>query len=126
MCLPALHISLGVFYRLYTLLEQAAHELDLAMAREKDGRLDGNTYEHYTFLLQRLHKLEEDEAKHTQAAETLDQLATQMALSVTTETSAAARISFAVEMITKCRQRARELVNQLSGIKIALNNEYIY
>ncbi len=31
-CIPGLHISLGVFYRLYGLLEEAAHELDLLIA----------------------------------------------------------------------------------------------
>jgi len=28
-CIPGLHISLGVFYKLFTLLEAAAHELDI-------------------------------------------------------------------------------------------------
>ena len=61
-CLPALHISLGVFYRLYTLLEQATHELDLAMAREKSvcRQLGGSTFEHYSSLLQKMNKLQED------------------------------------------------------------------
>jgi len=31
-CIPGLHISLGVFYKLFTLLEAAAHELDILIA----------------------------------------------------------------------------------------------
>ena len=31
-CLPGLHITLGVFYRLFTLFEDQCHELDLEMA----------------------------------------------------------------------------------------------
>ncbi len=32
MCIPGLHISLGVFLRLFELLEKAAHELDVLIA----------------------------------------------------------------------------------------------
>lgn len=32
MCLPGLHITLGVFHRLFTLFEDECHELDLELA----------------------------------------------------------------------------------------------
>ena len=32
-CLPGLHISIGIFQRLYALLEEECHELDLQIAR---------------------------------------------------------------------------------------------
>ena len=66
--LPALHISLGVIYWLYILLEQASHELNLAMAREKSdgGQMGAGS------LLQQLHTLQEERDAHEQAAQTLN------------------------------------------------------
>ena len=114
-CLPALHISLGVFYRLYTLLEQATHELDLAMAREKSDcrQLGGSTFEHYSSLLQKMNKLQENKDAHTQAAEALDQFATQTALCAGTEASAATQLTQVAEATAAIRTKADEVVNQL-------------
>ena len=42
-CLPGLHISLGIFQRLYALLEEECHELDLQIASHKDTVLPGST-----------------------------------------------------------------------------------
>ena len=51
-CIPGLHISLGIFNRLWDLLENACTQLDLELAKESDG-MDGNTFERYG---QALHK----------------------------------------------------------------------
>ena len=110
-CLPALHISLGVFYRLYTLLEQASHELDLAMAREKSdsGRLGGGSFEHYSSLLQRLHKLQEERDAHEQAAQTLDQFSTRLALCIASEDSAIGQLNYVAEMTASYKRKAEKL-----------------
>lgn len=43
MCPPGLHISLGIFYRLFNLLEEECHELDLA--HNLQGASAGPSYE---------------------------------------------------------------------------------
>lgn len=35
MCLPGLHITLGVFFRLFSLLEDECHKLDIELAARK-------------------------------------------------------------------------------------------
>ena len=98
-----------MFYRLYTLLEQAAHELDLALAREKSGsRQAANTFECYSSHLQRMQKLTEERDAH--AAGILDQLITRMALCSATEVSAAAQINHVNEAVATYRKKAQELV----------------
>ena len=42
-CPPGLHITLGIFYRLFVLLEEVAHELDLRCAVQHGQA--GSTYE---------------------------------------------------------------------------------
>lgn len=39
-CLPGLHVTLGVFYRLFTLLEDECHKLDLEMAAQTIAQSD--------------------------------------------------------------------------------------
>ena len=48
-CIPGLHLSLGIFNRLYTILENAYHELDLLQA-ERNGveNLAGTSFGSYS------------------------------------------------------------------------------
>eukprot|EP00731_Ephydatia_muelleri_P017018 Em0010g116a len=48
-CLPALHISMGIFYKLYSLLEEECHLLDLKLALQlsTDAELTTASYEEY-------------------------------------------------------------------------------
>ena len=41
MCIPGLHISLGIFDRLWELLENACNELDLAIIKDQHQAMDG-------------------------------------------------------------------------------------
>ena len=45
-CIPGLHISLGIYDRLWELLEDACNELDLLLAKQSSG-MDGNTFDRY-------------------------------------------------------------------------------
>ena len=85
------------------------------MAREKSDcrQLGGSTFEHYSSLLQKMNKLQEDNDAHTQAAEALDQFTTQMALCAGTEASAATQLTQVVEATAAIRKKADEVVNQL-------------
>lgn len=111
-CLPALHVSLGIFYRLYTLLEQASHQLDLKLAQEKNGseQLGGVTFMEYSSKLETLHKLTEERDGHVQAVGVLEQLVTRMALTATSEDSAQAQICYVKDMIHSYQQKIHELV----------------
>jgi hypothetical protein len=117
-CLPALHISLGIFYRLYTLLEQAAHQLDLQLAQERSGgELGGETFGEYRQKIEKLHQLTEERDAHVQAIAALEELVPRMALTATSEDSARAQINYAEQGITECRKKAHELDREIDKVK---------
>ena len=67
MCIPGLHISLGIFDRLWGLLEDACIELDLHIVRHKEA-MDGNTFGQYSGALDdvvRLRKKMEVQQQHS-------------------------------------------------------------
>ena len=51
MCPPGLHISLGIFFRLFTLLEDACHELDVLATQQHTPGSAGPSYARYTDAL---------------------------------------------------------------------------
>ena len=60
MCIPGLHISLGIFNRLYNLLENACHELDLLQAETDTGAESqaGTSFGRYSAALRKLTELQ--------------------------------------------------------------------
>ena len=61
MCPPGLHITLGIFYRLWTLLEQACHHLDLELAkRSAPLSLDKVSFKEYGEVVKKLANMEEE------------------------------------------------------------------
>lgn len=53
-CLPGLHITLGIFMRLFTLMEDECHKLDLEMAESESmvpSAGDKQTYTNFTTLI---------------------------------------------------------------------------
>ena len=60
MCPPGLHISLGIFFRLFTLLEDACHELDVLVARQYTPGSAGPSFIQYSDALQKLSTLRDD------------------------------------------------------------------
>ena len=84
-CIPGLHISLGVFYHLYTLVEEACHELDLRVANmtsTQNTGVGGVSFETYVSNIHKLFALKEESAKQSQVVSVLDQLLTYLALTV--------------------------------------------
>lgn len=59
MCPPGLHITLGIFLRLFVLLEEDCHKLDLAKHIEGNGR--GPSYEKYAAILQQQTQLKDEQ-----------------------------------------------------------------
>ncbi|KAL5479256.1 hypothetical protein EMCRGX_G022753 [Ephydatia muelleri] len=78
-CLPGLHITQGMFTKLFDLLEASCHEWDLKLAYHYQ-RVSSSTFTTYSAQLQRLQaaKSELEVAKHSK--ETTEQLATYMVL----------------------------------------------
>lgn len=78
-CIPGLHISLGIFDRLWDLLENACTELDLTLAKDREG-MEGNTYECYCQALREAERLKEKLKVEQQHSRVLSELITYLAL----------------------------------------------
>ena len=50
---PGLHISLGIFYRLFTLLEDECHEQDIQYSVQLQGSTAGSSFTAFVTALQR-------------------------------------------------------------------------
>lgn len=83
-CLHGLHISLGLFHRLFTLLEEECQTLDRAMSGVTDVSMDGTSepYKEYTSATQQLLALKEEYQKAEEAATAAEQLHTFLSLTV--------------------------------------------
>jgi hypothetical protein len=84
-CIPGLHLSLGIFNRLYTLLEEASTELDLLFAEQRSQPEGGralSSFERYSSSLRRLSNLKEEHTRKTQHASSLEQLTNFLCLSL--------------------------------------------
>ena len=74
MCLPGLHVTQGIFQKLFGLLEEACHELDLKLACHFTSEIQHGSYSEYVHKLRELTKTKAalDTAKQT--VSNLDQL----------------------------------------------------
>lgn len=89
MCPPALHITLGVFFRLFTLLEDACHELDLEMAESTattPNTSDKEKYQNFTATIQRERELLDKRKRLEDEVKWLDQTLSLMIISNTSIT----------------------------------------
>ena len=76
-CIPGLHLSLGIFNRLWTLLEEACTELDLRLAGESHGSagLGGSTFKQYSVILKQMSSLKVQFESQVSHARVLEQVA---------------------------------------------------
>ena len=79
-CPPGLHITLGIFYRYFTLFEEACHKLDLAA--HVIGDAAGTTYSKYASALKQQSKLKEEEGKLKMQVGGMEQLVTSLAIAL--------------------------------------------
>lgn len=75
-CIPGLHISLGIFNRLWVLLEDACSELDLLLAQYSSGSSSGSTFEQYSSALKEEQQLKSALQLEVNKATMLEQLVT--------------------------------------------------
>ena len=116
--LPALHITLGVFFRLFELLEEACHHLDLQMANMQQTTTFRAPFEKYSTTLKALNDIKAKIQHLEGKAKTVDQLASYLSLTLT-KPEQDARVQLAFQEAAKYRQRIRELVSsQMNAIHI--------
>lgn len=73
MCPPGLHISLGIFYKIWCLLEEGCHELDLELAkRSSHTPTDPDTFQQYSALVKKLTHLRENKMQLVQLVSSLN------------------------------------------------------
>ena len=79
--LPGLHISLGIFLKLWQLMERECHKLDLQLAQETRG-VDGDRarFLNHSSLIHEISELEDRKVQEEQYARTLDSACTSIAL----------------------------------------------
>lgn len=79
-CMPGLHITLGIFHRLFVLLEADCHLLDMKLAAS--GRQDDalHSFKLYSAALDSVHKLEEERHRDMEEAQAAEQLSTFLAV----------------------------------------------
>ena len=84
MCLPVLHITLGIFYRLFTLLEDECHKLDLAMAAQTTPLTnDRDSYTAYSNLVHQERSLLDQKTAIEGEIQWLDQMVSYLTLNST-------------------------------------------
>ena len=80
-CPPGLHITLGIFYRLWCLLEAGCHKLDLELAtRTSPTQTDRDAFQKYSALLKQLSNLSEKKADLTQFLSSLNSVLGDLAI----------------------------------------------
>ena len=85
MCIPGLHLSLGIFSRLFHLLEDSCQQLDLELAaRDSQIDLGGPTFHRYSSLQNELSELRERQQREHQEATLASQLAAYLTVTVAT------------------------------------------
>ena len=73
---PGLHISLGIFLRLFTLLEDACHELDVSVALQPIPGSAGPSFVQYADALQQQSTLPDDIDTFNEQISCLEQIFT--------------------------------------------------
>lgn len=83
--MPGLHLSLGIFNRLYDLLEDSCEQLDLELAGKlgTTGIGGGASFQRYAELLQQVRQLGEEQTVAKEKLKVLSQLLTYLLVSVT-------------------------------------------
>ena len=75
-CFPGLHISLGIFKRIWTILEDSCTKLDLMLAEHATSGNFRGSYHKYVSALSNIVKLKEEMERLTLSARLLDHLLT--------------------------------------------------
>lgn len=125
-CPTGLHISLGIFYRLFTLLEDACHELAVLNTLQLQGSDSGATYKRYATALKQQSTLRDNIATVKAQATNLEQLLTLTLLNVPPGASQTTLVQQLTQNIAEKKGRVKEMVNRecLVNIRDTLNPHF--
>ena len=126
-CIPGLHISLGIFYRLFSLLEDAVHCLDYQIAPLSSTAQQIPALEKYVDSLHRLAAAQEERVKAEDKAAMYEQVAT---LSVVNEsesfTTTPQLVTAMLQEAAKLRQEIVDLVSTITLTSLIINHHLHY
>ena len=80
-CIPGLHLSLGIFNRLFTLLEDACEDLDAKLA-ENVVTAGGASFRNYSVALKHLKEVVEKQHHEQQKLKLFTQICTHLSVSL--------------------------------------------
>ena len=103
--MPGLHITLGIFYRLFQLLEDQCKQQDLALAEHSSQPDSLHSFWLYSAALHKVAKLEEHITNETEEAEAAEQLSTYLALK-----------GYPQSQVEYCRDAAARLRQQIEKL----------
>ena len=113
-CLPGLHISLGIFQRLFDLMEQECHDLDLLLAACQNKRLPSDTtpaFDHFAATYADIHKTREELHTQRQHSDFLDQALTLLAMNIPeSQQEGNSQLEVIRQEARACRQKIGQLV----------------
>ena len=110
-CPPALHITLGVFYSLFTLFERECHQLDLTTALHTSSAPGPalESFRSYSKALQEVHRITDLIEEERSGLNGLQQLVSYLTISLTSTQAAQAMQCLHQQLVTK-RERIKQLV----------------
>ena len=111
MCPPGLHISLGIFFRMFSLLEDDCHQQDVTHTLQLQGSIAGSTFNTFVTILQRQSTLRHSIRRITEQIVILEQLLT-LTL-VTVSPSAPQFTQLTSDLTTEVNNKKREILGMV-------------
>lgn len=118
-CIPGLHISLGIFYRLFSLLEDAVHCLDFQVVPLSSTAQQIPALGKFVESLHRLAAAKEERVKASDKAALYEQVAT---LSAVNESES---FTTTPQLVTAMLQEAAKLRKELEEIVSKVPSHYL-
>lgn len=112
-CLPGLHITLGIFMRLFVLLEVECNKLDLTMLMQGSGAEFGPSYHKYAAAFNKQTELKDEQLAQKNALKVLVQLFTFCVSSGGVTTATSQPFLQLVAEINKIKDRLEEIVSKV-------------
>ncbi|XP_031571701.1 uncharacterized protein LOC116305861 [Actinia tenebrosa] len=114
-CLPGLHISIGIFNRLYDLLVQELHTLDIHIANEiRDGEIGNHEFQNYIEGIKVHQNLKNQESNLLEEAQELESMASYNAMRFNNEEE----VEFLLDRADSLRSQANDLTLRMALVSV--------
>ena len=121
MCPPGLHITLGIFLRLFVLLEDTCHQLDLSASLQ--GSDCGPSYERYSAALRKLTNIKDEQLRLQNELSVLEQIVTFTAATAANATSNPLFNNLA-STVASMKEKKKKYVNVLHNYHYVQSHGY--